>query len=34
MTQTARVMDFDELDDTSPEAVHAARQTLVVGATQ
>ena len=31
MTQVARVMDINQLDAITPDVVHAARQTLVVG---
>ena len=34
MTQAARVMDINQLDNLDPDVVHAARQILVVGATQ
>jgi len=31
MTQIARVLDINQLDTITPDVVHAARQTLVVG---
>jgi len=31
MSQVARVIDINQLDAITPDVVHAARQTLVVG---